>query len=154
MEASKKKPNSEQWEAVLAERDELRRKLRAAAVLLKHNEEVAAEAVAVVMVKLEHLEMNAAIMRDCLERLRVAAILKKVTRKEIRDEWPAKIEVALSHNAGKVGLAILESGINFRHAYGAAGDLDGTKERKLFRVFATQIDEYELLEQDPEVPDV
>ena len=29
MEASKKKPNSEQWEAVLAERDELRRKVRA-----------------------------------------------------------------------------------------------------------------------------
>jgi hypothetical protein len=149
-----KKPNAEQWEAVIAERDELRSKLQAAAVLLKHNEEVAAEAVAVVMIKLEHLEMNSAIMRDCLERLRVAAILKKVSRKEIMAEWPAKIEVATSHNAGMVGLAILESGINFRHAYGAAGDLDGTKERKLFRVFATQIDEYELLEQDPEVPDV
>jgi hypothetical protein len=150
MEAKKKKPNPEQWEAVITERDELRKKLRGAAVLLKHNEEVAAEAVAAVMVKLEHLEMNSAIMRACLERLRVDASLKEVTRKEIRAEWPAKIEVALSHNAGKVGLAILEAGVNFRHAYGAEGDLDGNKERKLFRVLATQIDEYELLEKGPD----
>ena len=150
MEAKNKKPNNEQWEAVIIERDELRKRVKELTEILRENERVAVEAVAAEMVKLEHLEMNAAIMRECLERLRVGAILRKVTRKEIRDEWPAKIVVALSHNAGMVGQAVLEAGINFRHAYGAAGDLDGTKERKLFRIFATQIDEYELLEKEPD----
>ena len=142
--------NKEQWEAVLEERD----KLRAAVINLKEalieREHVAAQAVALEMVRVESLEMSSAIMRGCLERLRVGASLKKVTRKEIKEEWPAKIDVALSSNAGMVGLAVLESGVNFRHAYGAVGDLDGEQERKLFRVFATQIDEYELLEREPD----
>ena len=138
--------NIEQWEAVIEERDRLRVLVNALKNTIERNEHVAAEAVAIGMVKLESAEMGAAVMRDCLERLRVAAILAKVTRKEIREEWPAKIEVALSKNAGMVGLAVLESGINFRHAYGSESDPDGEKERKLFRVFATQIDEYELLE--------
>ena len=149
MEARMRK-NAEQCEAVLEERDRLRKSVLALKEIIIEREHVAAQAVALEMLRSEKLEMDAALMRNCLERLRVDAMLKNVTRKEIREIWPDRISVSLASNSGKVGLAVLASGINFRHAYGAAGDLDGEIERKAFRVFATQIDEYELLESPNE----
>jgi hypothetical protein len=149
MEARAKK-NKEQCEAVLEERDRLRKSVIELKESIVEREHIAAQAIAFEMLRSEKLEMDAALMRNCLERLRVAAGDKSVTRKEIREVWPDRISVALAANSGKVGLAVLASGVNFRHAYGAAGDLDGETERKSFRIFATQIDEYELLESPNE----